>query len=206
MANLITIDITSLFEGGTEECREVDRNTGQPVRRFFGPGIGDTFSRRQRDPALAQLSCQAGRVTHRQRNARFPTWASRCSALGHGAPAAGISILWQRQPGLQALAPDGRWRDVPMITNCLSVHPGTAMEVMTEGKAPATPYRVIDHGVSRQSIGFFLEPGPGAQRASLSDASESIAGTHGWNLQERFHRQKGYAHPVPEPRKAACTP
>ena len=51
--------------------------------------------------------------------------------------AAAISILWQRQPGLQAQAPNGCWRDVPMIKDCLSVHLGTVLEIMTGGKVPS---------------------------------------------------------------------
>lgn len=126
-------------------------------------------------------------------------------ATGRHTDAAGVSILWQRQPGLQAQAPDGSWRDVPMVKDCLSVHLGTVFEIMTDGKVPATPHRVIDHGVSRQSIGFFLEPGLGAQLAPMTvgaTASESVTGTYGWHLQERFHQQREYEHLVPAPRVA----
>jgi isopenicillin N synthase-like dioxygenase len=126
-------------------------------------------------------------------------------ATGRHTDAAGISILWQRQPGLQAQGPDGTWRDVPMIRNCLSVHLGTVMEIMTEGKVPATPHRVIDRGGQRQSIGFFLEPGLGAQLAPIEGsaaACDSVTGTYGWHLQERFHNQKRYAHLVPWPEVA----
>ena len=126
-------------------------------------------------------------------------------ASGRHTDAAGVSILWQRQPGLQAQAPDGTWRDVPMIKDCLSVHLGTVLEIMTGGKVPATPHRVIDHGVPRQSIGFFLEPGLCAQLAPLTAeaaSSESVTGTYGWHLQERFHQQKRYEHLVPAPKVA----
>ena len=123
-------------------------------------------------------------------------------ATGRHTDAAGVSILWQRQPGLQAQAPDGHWRDVPMVKDCLSVHLGTVLEIMTDGKVPATPHRVIDHGTARQSIGFFLEPGLGAQLSPLTTGaapSESVTGTYGWHLQERYHHQKGYEHLVPLP-------
>ncbi|MBS35509.1 MAG: hypothetical protein CMO26_06240 [Thiotrichales bacterium] len=126
-------------------------------------------------------------------------------ATGRHTDAAGVSLLWQRQPGLQAQAPDGSWRDVPRLENCISVHLGTALEIMTNGLVPATPHRVIDQGTPRQSVGFFLEPALGAQLApveaevELSDAVAAVRGTYGWHLQARFHEQKGYEHLVPYP-------
>ena len=126
-------------------------------------------------------------------------------STGRHTDAAGVSILWQREAGLQAQAPDGTWRDVPRIENCLSVHLGTVLEIMTEGRVPATPHRVIDRGAPRQSIGFFLEPGLGAQLEPIkagAAASASVTGTYGWHLQERFHEQKGYEHLVPRPKLA----
>lgn len=127
-------------------------------------------------------------------------------ATGRHTDAAGVSILWQRQSGLQAQAPDGRWRDVPMIKDCLSVHLGTVLEIMTGGKVPATPHRVIDHGICRQSIGFFLEPGLGAQLEPMKNdraQSNCATGTYGWHLQKRYHQQKGYEHLVPAPKLAS---
>ncbi len=143
------------------------------------------------------------RITNEKPDGRHGDEKTLPLATGRHTDAAGVSILWQRQPGLQAQAPDGRWRDVPMIEGCLSVHLGTVLEIMTEGKVPATPHRVIDHGGARQSIGFFLEPGLGAQLAPMTAgaaASESVTGTYGWHLQERYHEQQGYEHLVPMPK------
>lgn len=117
-------------------------------------------------------------------------------AAGRHTDGAGVSLLWQRQPGLQAQAPDGTWRDVPRLDNCVSVHLGDVLEVMTGGRVPATPHRVIDHGTPRQSIGFFLEPALGAKLTALEardsgpDAAESARGTYGWHL---LRRLSGYA-------------
>ena len=126
-------------------------------------------------------------------------------ATGRHTDAAGVSLLWQGQPGLQAQAPDGTWRDVPRLENCISVHLGTVLEIMTNGRVPATPHRVIDQGTPRQSVGFFLEPALGAQlapveaEADLSGTVASVTGTYGWHLQARYHGQKGYEHLVPYP-------
>ena len=143
------------------------------------------------------------RITNEMPDTRCRDEETLPLATGRHTDAAGVSILWQRQPGLQAQAPDGTWRDVAKIKDCLSVHLGTVLEIMTGGKVPATPHRVIDHGIPRQSIGFFLEPGLGAQLAPLTAevaSSESVTGTYGWHLQERFHQQKGYEHLVPAPK------
>jgi len=72
--------------------------------------------------------------------------------------ASALSLLWQREPGLQAEGPDGQFYDVPMISNCVSVHVGTVMEQLTSGRVRATPHRVVGNAGSRRSMGFFLEP------------------------------------------------
>ncbi len=116
--------------------------------------------------------------------------------------ASGLSLLWQQQPGLQAQAPDGTWRDVPMVANTVSVHLGTVLELMTAGRVPATPHRVIDHGTDRQSIGFFVEPGLGTRLAPIAEgdaAPGELSGTYGWHLQERFHAMRGFEDLVPAP-------
>lgn len=111
----------------------------------------------------------------------------------------GASLLWQRGPGLQAQSPDGTWRDVPMLEGTVSVHLGTVLELMTAGRIPATPHRVIDHGGARQSIGFFVEPGLATRLAPLDDQIDDVRASYGWHLQERFHSMRGYAELVPAP-------
>lgn len=111
----------------------------------------------------------------------------------------GASLLWQRQPGLQAQAPDGTWRDVPVMDGTVSVHLGTVLQLMTGGRIPATPHRVIDHGVARQSIGFFVEPGLATRLAPLDDPVDDVRASYGWHLQERFHSMRGYTDIVPAP-------
>ncbi len=116
--------------------------------------------------------------------------------------ASGLSLLWQREPGLQAEAPDGTWRDVPMIPNAVSVHLGTVLERMTSGRVPATPHRVVDHGTPRQSIGFFVEPGLEVALGPISAGAAQpadLSATYGWHLQERFHSMAGFADLVPAP-------
>jgi isopenicillin N synthase-like dioxygenase len=116
--------------------------------------------------------------------------------------ASGLSLLWQQQPGLQAQAPDGTWRDVPTVPNTVSVHLGTVLELMTAGRVPATPHRVIDHGIARQSIGFFVEPGLATRLAPIAEGDATpgdLSGTYGWHLQERFHAMRGFEDLVPAP-------
>ena len=126
-------------------------------------------------------------------------------AAGRHTDAAGVSLLWQREPGLQAQAPDGLWRDVPRIDNCISVHLGDILEVMTDGRVPATPHRVIDHGTPRQSIGFFLEPALSAElsplrlEASSGEPDEAARGTYCWHLLRRLSSYPENAPFVPRP-------
>jgi isopenicillin N synthase-like dioxygenase len=121
------------------------------------------------------------------------------SAIRH-TDVAGVSLLWQRQPGLQAEAPDGTWRDVPLVDNAISVHLGTVLQVMTHGRVRATPHRVVDHGVHRQSVAFFAEPGLGSSLAPLADTVDpDLTLTYGWHLQKKYHRSRGYEALVPEP-------
>ncbi len=128
-------------------------------------------------------------------------------AAGRHTDGSGVSLLWQRQPGLQAQAPDGTWRDVPATENCVSVHLGDVLEIMTDGKVSATPHRVIDHGTARQSVGFFLEPALNAELAPLSeeaartDKGRRWQGTYGWALLERISGYGGYGDFVPNPNR-----
>lgn len=123
-----------------------------------------------------------------------------CIAAARHTDVSGVSLLWQRQPGLEAQAPDGTWREVPVIDGTVSVHLGTVLQVMTGGRIPATPHRVIDHGCARQSIGFFVEPGLATRLAPLDAPVDDVRSSYGWHLQERFHSMAGYADLVPAPR------
>ena len=115
---------------------------------------------------------------------------------------AGASLLWQREPGLQAQSTDRVWHDVPMLPNTVSVHLGTVLQLMTDGRVPATPHRVLDHGQHRQSVAFFVEPGLGTRLAPLgaNDVADPTGpGTYGWHLQERFSQMDGYRTIIPAP-------
>jgi isopenicillin N synthase-like dioxygenase len=115
---------------------------------------------------------------------------------------AGLSLLWQREPGLQAQSSDRIWHDVPMLPNTVSVHLGTVLQLMTDGRVPATPHRVVDHGRHRQSVAFFVEPGLGTRLAPLDDGASvdpAGPGTYGWHLQERFSQMEGYRTIIPAP-------
>jgi isopenicillin N synthase-like dioxygenase len=115
---------------------------------------------------------------------------------------AGVSLLWQREPGLQAQSADRTWRDVPMAPDTVSVHLGTVLQVMTDGRVPATPHRVVDHGGHRRSVAFFVEPGLGTRLAPVrsgESADPTGPGTYGWHLQERFSQMDGYREIIPAP-------
>ncbi|MFM8268384.1 MAG: 2OG-Fe(II) oxygenase family protein [Ilumatobacteraceae bacterium] len=122
----------------------------------------------------------------------------RIAAARH-CDASGVSLLWQLQAGLQAQAPDGTWRSIPLAPNSVSVHLGTVLELMTSGRVPATPHRVLDLGGPRQSVGFFVEPALATRLAPLDVDDADITTSYGWHLQERFHKMTGYGELVPAP-------
>jgi isopenicillin N synthase-like dioxygenase len=125
--------------------------------------------------------------------------------FGRHVDSAGISLLWQAQPGLQAQAPSGIWRDVPQIKNSISVHIGTVVKIMSDNQLPATPHRVIDTGGLRQSVAFFVEPALDVALAPIDSVlsnksgSHPASGTYGWHLQETFHGRTRYRDLVPMP-------
>ncbi len=106
---------------------------------------------------------------------------------GRHTDASGLSLLWQAQPGLQAQGQDGRFRDIPMMGNAISVHVGDVMTRLTRGAVPATPHRVLSGSGPRQSVGFFLEP---ALMAPVTPADHmdptGVTDTYAWQLLETF--------------------
>ena len=124
----------------------------------------------------------------------------KISAASH-TDGSGLSILWSLQPGLQARSPEGVWRNIPQQPNCLSIHLGDVIDAMTDGQIPATPHRVLGHGVHRQSIGFFLEPRLDVPLGSARDrpAADDIRSTYGWLLQKRFSTYEAYKGLIESP-------
>jgi len=120
---------------------------------------------------------------------------------GRHTDACALSLLWQREPGLQGQAPDGTWYTVPPEPNSVSVHLGDVVEQLTGGRLPATPHRVTDSGAPRGSIGFFLEPKLEASCAPFFGESEARAGGDSYAalLLRRFSRYAGYEHLVESP-------
>lgn len=122
---------------------------------------------------------------------------------GQHTDATAISLLWQGEPGLQTQARDGRWQDVPVLADCLSIHLGDIMHLFTDGRMEGTMHRVLDLGGPRRSAGFFFEPALAAPLTSLMPGKgDPAAETYGGYLLRRIKGYKGYA-PVMERRIAA---
>lgn len=60
--------------------------------------------------------------------------------------------------GLEILAPDGRWVELESRPNTLVMNIGDVFSRMMGGRFKATRHRVIDIGIDRYSVPFFLEP------------------------------------------------
>ena len=120
---------------------------------------------------------------------------------GRHTDACALSLLWQREPGLQGQAPDGTWYAVPPEPNGVSVHLGDVVEQITGGRLPATPHRVTDNGAPRGSIGFFLEPKLEASCAPVFGESEAPPGgdSYAAHLLRRFSGYDDYENLVESP-------
>ncbi|WP_417515371.1 2OG-Fe(II) oxygenase family protein [Minwuia sp.] len=120
-------------------------------------------------------------------------------AAGRHTDGAGLSLLWQGEPGLQVEGPDGVWRDVPSVSDSVSVHLGDVLEAVTDGAIPATPHRVLASGTPRRSIGFFLEPALGAPLKPARADAEDPSNTYAAHLLRRLRTYDGIGDFIPDP-------
>ncbi len=113
---------------------------------------------------------------------------------------AGLSLLWQAQPGLQAQGPDGTWFAIPARPDAVSIHLGDVLSLLTEGRLPPTPHRVLASEGERRSIGFFLEPSLAAPMRPLSAAGQpvNVRQTYGAELLRRLRSYPTMAPFIPE--------
>jgi len=113
---------------------------------------------------------------------------------GQHTDATAVSLLWQGEPGLQTQSRDGRWHDVPVLPDCLSIHLGDIMHLLTDGRLEGTMHRVLDLGGPRRSAGFFFEPALTAPLTSLTPGKgDPAAETYGGYLLRRIKGYKGFA-------------
>ena len=115
-------------------------------------------------------------------------------AIGRHTDGCGLSLLWQRDCGLQGQASDGTWFDVPATDNGVSVHIGDVVDSLTEGRIPATPHRVFNQPTERRSLGFFLEPTLVANCAPIGpdslDSTEPMASPDSRSRPESGYRRE----------------
>ena len=115
--------------------------------------------------------------------------------------------------GLQALARDGSWCDVPVRDDGFAVNFGGLMELWTGGRIRATRHRVLRRGRTRHSIPFFFEPRPSTRIGPLPIAGAAaftpfLYGDHLWSLTTRFPENFGLGplRPPREPETLAAVP
>lgn len=60
--------------------------------------------------------------------------------------------------GLQILDQNGQWFDVPVRRNALVVNIGDVLSKVSNRTLKSTTHRVVDMGIQRQSVAYFLEP------------------------------------------------
>ena len=84
------------------------------------------------------------------------------------------------EPGLQILARDGSWLDVPCDPATLVVNIGDMLQEASGGWFPSTTHRVVnppdaDHGVPRMSLPLFLHPRPDVALSGRYTAGSYLA-------------------------------
>ncbi|MBM3785501.1 MAG: isopenicillin N synthase family oxygenase [Acidobacteria bacterium] len=69
-------------------------------------------------------------------------------------------ILQDETGGLETRTPEGVWMDVPPVPGTLVLHIGEVLQLVSRGRYPATPHRVVNRpgSGSRVSLPFFLNP------------------------------------------------
>ncbi|KAF0312848.1 putative iron/ascorbate oxidoreductase [Amphibalanus amphitrite] len=76
--------------------------------------------------------------------------------------------------GLELQRADGSWMPVPCRSGAVVVNIGDMLSTISGGRWKATHHRVIDHGVDRYSVPFFLEPTYSANMSvRLQDSQEA---------------------------------
>ena len=98
-----------------------------------------------------------------------------------------LTLLHQRQPGLQVMTRNDEWIDVPVRKGDFVVNIGDMLEAWTNGVFRATPHRVLNLSPERYSMPFFLAPNhdtviaplPGvAKTAAMRRYTPFLAGEH----------------------------
>ena len=67
-----------------------------------------------------------------------------------------FTLLHQKEPGLEVLGANDRWLKAPPLDGTLLVNIGDMLEVWSNGRCPATVHRVVNYGVERMSLPFFV--------------------------------------------------
>lgn len=111
-----------------------------------------------------------------------------------------VTILAQCDAaGLQAESSDGRWLDVPPVSDGFVVNFGGLLARWTGGRVRATKHRVLSSGDERFSIPFFFDPRPNTVIAPLPLAGiepfEPFQfGDHLWATTTKFPENYGLGH------------
>jgi isopenicillin N synthase-like dioxygenase len=70
-----------------------------------------------------------------------------------------VTLLFQRQPGLEVLSPEGEWVKAPCIKDSILINLGDALSFWSGAKLKATLHRVsfegLPHDRERQSMAYF---------------------------------------------------
>jgi isopenicillin N synthase-like dioxygenase len=209
--------------------REVATREGEPFHRLEGPNLWPAGGDRARiESYLEAVSALGERVLQAVAGALAVTAFSRdgyailkligyhpqaSTGIARPGVAAHVDFSWitltlQDSPGLEVLPPGGDWTLVEPRPGSLWVHAGELLELVTRGRYPATPHRVVNRSIerSRVSIPFFVNPPLDGLVAALPQSAPAEEPAHVHRVIDRrlatgpFHfgraewRRKGLNH------------
>lgn len=99
-----------------------------------------------------------------------------------------VTLLFQRQPGLEVLSPTGQWVKAPCIRDAILINIGDALSFWSGAKLKATLHRVsfegLPHDRERQSMAYFGMANPETVLQPLDDGARMEEySTNGFEIQ-----------------------
>lgn len=155
-------DETIPFKQFLTKCYDILHNTSIEILRLTSIGLG--IEEKSFDDIFANRPCTTFRLMH------YPPW--------NGAPPANaiiedgkvvttpehtdsnfLTLLYTFGfTGLEVMSLDGKWNAVEPRANSFVMNIGDVFSRMMGGRFKATRHRVLDIGIDRFSVPFFLEP------------------------------------------------
>ena len=189
------------------QCYEILHNAGLDILRLAAIGLG--IDEHAFDDIFADRPCTTFRLMH------YPPWNGEPPANariedgkivttpGH-TDSNFLTLLYTFDfNGLEVVTADGKWTAVEPRPKSFVMNIGDVFSRMMGGRFKATQHRVLDIGVDRYSVPFFLEPsydgdiGENFMTKATGEGKEHIIETYGpWMIQQVKYIKKYFEYKV----------